>query len=218
MRTPPLAPAALARLLSEGPPGQQYNSRSDRHARLFASLFFADFVRATRASLRDIAPREDRRLVDRTTERARTYDLVASSGRDIRLVVEVKAVMTAHVKALSRLHDEVVSSGTLARSAEPRAVVACFVLVNAAPSFLASADAKPTLHSQPAAARSVVERFATLPRERVGYDAVALVGIEMRNDGSRVEVADLPGLPQALSYAAALDDARGAYARRWGGA
>ena len=107
--------------------------------------------------------------------------------------------MTAHQKSLPRLHDELSSSHHTIHGASDSAVAVGLVMVNASAEFLStirnnfpltSMPPRVSHHSQPRATSVVLEKIKQLPRRtkpgEVGYDALGVVVVHCRNDGSPV--------------------------------
>jgi hypothetical protein len=114
---------------------------------------------------------------------------------EIVVALEAKACMTEHVKALPRLHAEILATGYLAKRAMPRCITVSYTLVNSAPTFRTpSASHKVNEHAQPDDAGRVVEMLAqAIPLARdlnnlIGYDVIGVSIIDCRNDGSPVSV------------------------------
>lgn len=126
------------------------------------------------------------------------------------LALEAKACMTAFGKARPRLYDELNSSHLTIHGDTDHAIAAGIAMVNFAdrfvsPSFnkrgLAGGELVYSRHNQPADAASVVAKLHELPRrtgsgER-GYDALGIVLVDCRNDGSPVTVLNGPPAPAA---------------------
>lgn len=118
---------------------------------------------------------------------------------EVAVAVEAKACMTEHVKALPRLHAEILATGYLAKRAAPHCTVISYTLVNTAESF--RSGEKTNSMKQPAAAEAVMEMLKTaipLCRDHhglLGYDAVGALAIECRNDGSPVVLSTGPAAP-----------------------
>lgn len=114
---------------------------------------------------------------------------------EVVVALEAKACMTEHVKALPRLHAEILATGYLAKRAMPRCIVASYTLVNSAPTFRTPSTAlKVNQHTQPDDATRVVEMLAqAVPLARdlnnlIGYDVIGASIIDCRNDGSPVVI------------------------------
>lgn len=126
----------------------------------------------------------------------------------VLLAMEAKACMTAHVRALPRLHDELDSSHQTTHGNSERALAVGFVMVNAAPTFVSPdmnkkdlATEAPTInrHRQPADALRVIEKVSEIRRRSgrstAGFDALGIVVVDMANDGSPVRLVDEPVSP-----------------------
>lgn len=127
----------------------------------------------------------------------------------ILIALEAKATMTAHIKAVPRLYDELNSSRATVHGHSEHAIAVGLELVNFSDRFV-SADANkidlsmnPAHYSrckQPDAAQRVLDSIATLPRrsntQHDGFDAFGVVGLNFANDGGPVHVATDPPAPQ----------------------
>ena len=114
----------------------------------------------------------------------------------VQVALEAKAAMTAHVKALPRLHDELNSSHLTIHGASEEALAVGFVMVNIADRFF-STDMNKTKfkglppsesrHKQPDDAVRVIRKVSELPRSPrgggTGFDAMGLVVVDCVNDG-----------------------------------
>jgi hypothetical protein len=114
----------------------------------------------------------------------------------VRVALEAKAAMTAHVKALPRLHDELNSSHLTIHGASQEALAVGFVMVNASDTFISPGMNKGALadralvvsqHKQPGDAIRVIEKVGEIPRSPreggTGFDAIGLVVVDCVNDG-----------------------------------
>lgn len=131
----------------------------------------------------------------------------------VLVALEAKAAMTAHTKARPRLYDELNSSHATVHGAADHAVAAAAVLVNAAQDFLTfdlnkfGVETPPPLtfqkHNQPADAKGVITKLQELPRRSstgaFGFDAVGIIVLDIRNDGSEVTVVDGTPAPEPTS-------------------
>lgn len=137
---------------------------------------------------------EEQRLLDDLPE------LLETPVGSVEIALEAKAVMTAHVKALPRLYDELNSSQLTIHGASDLAIAVGLVVVNVSESFV-NTQGTTNLHSQPSDTVRVVEKVKQLPRRtstnRHGFDAFGIVAIDMKNDGtSPVRLAtEPPALP-----------------------
>lgn len=123
----------------------------------------------------------------------------------VLVALEAKACMTAHVRALPRLHDELDSSHQTTHGNSERALAAGFVMVNAGSTFrspdmnkfdLKKAQVNENQHRQPADAIRVIEKIREIRRRSggssVGFDAIGVMVVDMANDGSPMELLDQP--------------------------
>jgi hypothetical protein len=123
----------------------------------------------------------------------------------VLVALEAKAAMTAHVRALPRLHDELDSSHQTTHGNSERALAVGFVMVNAGERFvspdmnkfdLSTTPANVNQHRQPADALRVIDKVREIRRRSgkssVGFDAVGVMVVDMANDGSPVRVLDSP--------------------------
>jgi hypothetical protein len=109
----------------------------------------------------------------------------------VLVALEAKACMTAHQKALPRLYDELNSSHLTVHGATDAAIAAGFVMINAATSFVSpTKGGAPNRHVQPRATEITKSKVAELPRRsatgQTGFDAIAVVVVDCKNDGSPV--------------------------------
>lgn len=130
---------------------------------------------------------------------------VAAVGA-VLVALEAKACMTAHVKSLPRLYDELNSSHLCVHGASRQALAIGYVQVNSSSEFLspvvnnrniAGVDPEVTKHRQPADAERVLTKVAEIPRRsassEVGFDGVGITVLSLRNDGGPVRlVTDRP--------------------------
>jgi hypothetical protein len=124
------------------------------------------------------------------------------------LALEAKACMTAHQRALPRLYDELNSSHLTVHGSNDQAIAVGFTMVNLAESYLSpdlnkknrTTDPDWSHHKQPRDAQLAIDKIKQLPRRAkagdVGYDALAIVVIDMPNDGTPVKLVKSPPAPQ----------------------
>lgn len=123
----------------------------------------------------------------------------------VLVALEAKAAMTAHVRALPRLHDELDSSHSTTHGNSERALAVGFVMVNASHTFISPDMNKFDLskvarnvnqHKQPADAKRVIDKVTEIRRRSgasgTGFDAVGMMVVEMANDGTPMNVVDEP--------------------------
>ncbi len=118
----------------------------------------------------------------------------------VRVALEAKAAMTAHVKALPSLYDELNSSHLTIHGNTEVAIAVGLVMVNLAPTFISPPSTKPSKHKQPQDTIRVLKKVEELPRrasaEGDGFDAMSVVVVNCANDGSPVELVEAPPAPQ----------------------
>lgn len=127
----------------------------------------------------------------------------------VLVALEAKACMTAHIKALPRLYDELNSSHSCVHGASRSALAIGYVQVNSAPSFISSVTnnysldhhpVRETQHRQPNDTERVVQKVKEIPRRsvssEVGFDGVGITVIDFRNDGGPVAIVDNSPAPQ----------------------
>ena len=119
----------------------------------------------------------------------------------VHLALEAKAAMTEHIKALPRLFDELNSSHLAIHGSADFAIAAGFAVVNYSATFvstdrnkhnLGSHAAVVTAHKQPKATERTIKKLEEIPRRThggaEGFDALGIVVLELRNDGTPVTV------------------------------
>lgn len=127
----------------------------------------------------------------------------------VLVALEAKAAMTAHIRALPRLYDELNSSHLCVHGASSQALAIGFVIVNASPRFaspdmskfdLATHDRVFTEEPQPKSLIRTLEKVAEIPRRsnvrETGFDGVGVTVIEGLNDGSPFRLVTAPPAPQ----------------------
>ena len=135
--------------------------------------------------------------------------LIEGPAGNVLVALEAKACMTAHVKALPRLFDELSSSYSTVHGDTQQALAVGFAMVNASPTFISTDMNKYPLAGQPATvnmnpANAVTRTIAKL-REidrragqgTDGFDAFGAMVISMRNDGGPVALMTEPPAPAA---------------------
>lgn len=185
----------------------------------------------TGVTLRDL-----RRMyeIDLSPPESAAFDALPSLTRtpvgSVLMALEAKAAMTAHQRALPRLYDELNSSHATVHGATDQAIAAGFVMVNLAASYLSpdlnkkhrAIDPEWSQHAQPRDAQLVIDKVRQLPRRSKlgdsGYDALAIVVIDMINDGSTVQLVNSPPAPQPgdiYHYVSTIDRLANIYATRF---
>jgi hypothetical protein len=123
----------------------------------------------------------------------------------VLVALESKACMTAHVRALPRLHDELDSSHATTHGNSERALAVGFVMVNAGETFMspdmnkfdqANMPANVNRHRQPEDAIRVIEKIREIRRRSgrsaTGFDAIGVMVVDMANDGSPMKLLTEP--------------------------
>jgi hypothetical protein len=131
---------------------------------------------------------------------------------DVLVALEAKACMTAHSKARPRLYDELNSSHQTVHGSSSEALAGGLVVINFSDEFTSPerslicphcgeriAPVNP--HRQPRDGAGVMTKVTQLPRRTKasedGFDALAVIGIDCRNDGSPVKLVGSPPAPPA---------------------
>lgn len=126
----------------------------------------------------------------------------------VLVALEAKATMTAHIRALPRLYDELNSSHLCVHGASSQALAVGFVMVNESDTFASSDMNKGDLSSgltltnepQPRSVERVLAKVAEMPRRsnvrENGFDGVGVVVINGRNDGSPYDLVTDQPAPQ----------------------
>jgi len=170
----------------------------------------AEPVPARHASLRTLAAKCGIPLTD--GERARLESLpdipVAPVGA-VLVALEAKATMTAHIKALPRLYDELNSSHLCVHGASAQALAIGYIQVNLADQFASSVvnnvplnggAPRLTTHRQPGDTLRVLGKIDELPRRNgttgTGFDGIGISVLEFENHGGPVAIVDRLPAPQ----------------------
>jgi hypothetical protein len=134
-----------------------------------------------------------------------------AAGATVLVALEAKACMTAHIAALPRLFDELTSSHSTVHGDNDNALAVGFVMVNHAEEFLSPGQqtqgGEPVVnhHRQPLATERVVAKMREINRRpgprsgQQGFDALGILVVDMRNDGSPVTVITEPPAPAVTS-------------------
>jgi hypothetical protein len=128
----------------------------------------------------------------------------------VHVAVEAKAAMTEFGKARPRLYDELSSSHQVIHGNSAHTIAAALVMVNVADTFISPGrndwdlSARPPFvsrHNQPRDAGLVIEKLHEIPRRNKdgeeGFDALGIVVVEVRNDGTPVRLVEAEPAPQA---------------------
>lgn len=137
-------------------------------------------------------------------------DLPIADVGAVLIALEAKACMTAHIKALPRLYDELNSSHLCVHGASRSALAIGYVQVNCAETFISSVmnnyslsdyPTRATNHKQPRDTERVLGKVGEIPRRsassEVGFDGVGVSVFDFRNDGGPVDLMTNPPAPQA---------------------
>lgn len=156
--------------------------------------------------------------------------LARSPVGSVVLALEAKACMTAHQRALPRLYDELNSSHLTVHGSGDQAIAAAFTMVNLSERYLSPDLNKKnrrdepewSMHKQPRDARLAIDKIRQLPRRSrvgdIGYDALSIVVVEMRNDGGPVRLVTEPPAPprgDIHNYANMIERLSALYATRF---
>jgi hypothetical protein len=127
----------------------------------------------------------------------------------VLVALEAKAAMTAHIKALPRLYDELNSSHLCVHGASRQALAIGFVMINAAPLFVSSdmnkfdLSERPAVvseHSQPHWLQRTIGKVTEIPRRSSnrdnGFDGIGIVVVNGVNDGEPYTLVTAPPAPQ----------------------
>lgn len=126
----------------------------------------------------------------------------------VLMALEAKACMTAHQRALPRLYDELNSSHVTVHGNSEQALAVGFAMVNMATSYLSpdlnkknrAASPEWSTHVQPRDGSLAIEKARQLPRRsntgETGYDAFAIVAVELTNEREPVKLITTPPAPQ----------------------
>lgn len=167
-------------------------------------------IRAPRRTFKGLAEIYGLFLTDvESSHLDRLPDIPVADVGAVLVALEAKATMTAHVKSLPRLYDELNSSHLCVHGASKSALAIGYVQVNNSESFLSSVtnnfplvDREPiwSTHHQPRDTLRVIEKVREIPRRshssEAGFDGIGLSVLEFRNDGGPVLIASNPPAPQ----------------------
>jgi hypothetical protein len=149
---------------------------------------------------------------------------------NVFLALEAKACMTEHIKAISRLNDELSASFQTIHGDTGGAIAAAFIMINCADSFISpKRNTKRvrmrrfvvTKHNQPHAADSVVDAMMKITRRSdshgQGFDAIGITMARCVNDGTLVEIDRVANvkLPPIATYTSLLERLAHLYATKY---
>lgn len=166
--------------------------------------------KATRTSFKQLAVQYGISLTeDETRGLDQLPDIPVANVGAVLVALEAKACMTAHVKSLPRLYDELNSSHLCVHGASSSALAIGYVQVNNSDSFvssvmnnfsLADRPAITSKHRQPDDTLRVIDKVKEIPRRskssEVGFDGVGLSVLDFANDGGPVSIVSAPPAPQ----------------------
>lgn len=133
----------------------------------------------------------------------------SASGSTVLAALEAKACMTAHVRALPRLYDELTSSHDTVHGDNENALAVGFVMVNTSDTFISSSLQHPgqpdevSRHTQPHVTNRTMDKIREIKRRSgpgrgaEGFDALGVLMVNMKNDGSPVALVTAPPAPPA---------------------
>lgn len=187
------------------------------------------------ADARDFAALIDHYHVLLTADERRAFEnlprLAACPVGAVLMALEAKACMTAHQRALPRLYDELNSSHLTVHGATDEAIAAGFVMVNTATEFLSpdlnksslkSSEPRYSRHNQPRDAELAIGKVKEISRRsrtgEAGFDALGIIMIDCRNDGSAINLVEGPPAPapgDIFNYTSLIDRLSHIYSTRF---
>jgi len=129
----------------------------------------------------------------------------------VLVALEAKAAMTAFIRALPRLYDELNSSHLCTHGASRQALAVGFAMVNASAQFVSpdrnrrlldagELPAVVSLEPQPRSLERTIAKLEEIPRRsnvrETGFDALGIVVVDGRNDGAPFGLVGDPPAPQ----------------------
>jgi hypothetical protein len=136
-------------------------------------------------------------------------DIPVAEVGAVLVALEAKATMTAHIKALPRLYDELNSSHLCVHGASAQALAIGYVQVNLTTEFASSVmnnfpltdyPLRMTRHHQPKDTLRVLAKVAELPRRDgttgTGFDGIGVTVLDFVNRGGPVNLMEEPPAPQ----------------------
>jgi hypothetical protein len=131
-----------------------------------------------------------------------------AAGSTVLVALEAKACMTAHIKALPRLYDELTSSHSTVHGDNVNALAIGFVMVNMADAFISPGRQAVggvdviNKHRQPLDTERTLSKVREINRRsgphsgQPGFDALGVLVLSMQNDGGDVELVTGNPAPQ----------------------
>lgn len=148
------------------------------------------------------------------------------------IALEAKAAFTEFGKARPRLYDELNSSHLTIHGDTDQAIAVGLAMINAAPTFVSplrnpwsigSRETVVNVHTQPKDTEGAIAKVKQLPRRPApgqrGFDALGVVVLSCRNDGTAVEAITTPPAPQvgdAFHYDSLVERIDTIYSARFG--
>lgn len=130
-----------------------------------------------------------------------------AAGSTVLVALEAKACMTAHIKALPRLYDELTSSHATVHGDSQNALAVGFVMINHADTFVSpgrqAAGPVVTDHQQPGDTVRTLAKVKEISRRagphsgQGGFDALGVLVVDIVNDGTPITVVTTPPAPAA---------------------
>lgn len=124
----------------------------------------------------------------------------------VLIALEAKACMTEHGKSEPRIYDELNSSQQTVHGANDAAIACGLAMINIADTFVSPGRqvvGQPTVvtrHNQVNVTESMIRKIRQLPRRTQpggdGFDALGIMIVKLRNDGSPVTIEEDPPAPQ----------------------
>jgi len=127
----------------------------------------------------------------------------------VLVALEAKATMTAHIRALPRLYDELNSSHLCVHGASKQALAIGFAIINASNRFVSPDKNKTDLthvervfseEPQPRSLVRTLQKIAEIPRRsntrETGFDGMGVVVVDGANDGTAFRLVTDPPAPQ----------------------
>jgi len=158
-------------------------------------------------------------------------DISASPVRNVQLAVDARTCMTGHAAALGRLQKDLCADHATIHGAADAAIAVSLIMVNAADEFVSPdrnkvrAEGQAPIvsrHKQPRDASRVCDCVCALPRrmdlDDVGYDALGVIALDGRNDGSPFSLVPpdaAPAVDDPFHYEAMVKSIAEAYEARF---
>lgn len=132
-----------------------------------------------------------------------------TAGSTVLVALEAKACMTAHIKALPRLYDELTSSHATVHGDSQNALAIGFVMINHSDTFISpglqATGLTVSQHKQPDVTIRALDKVKEINRRsgphsnQSGFDALGVLVVDLANDGSPVTLVTTLPAPQPNS-------------------